>query len=329
MGVGQGKRGGDDQALCEGMGGGARETRRVEGVTEREEYGVADGQPAGTKREGDNGMLLADVSAIEERGRGMDGTEGGGASAGVCGRVSACRVVQLLAWVAKALAMRGHPRTSQLLHVLLYSAVAEAGAEAGAQDGDTDIDTGTGTGEQGCDNGDGGSGSGSSRGGEGWRVSREAVRGFACVLEDREDCLNAATHAVVRPLYKQRLWAALLPALTLALTHSQVHAHRHAQPHSQANLQLNSQPHSQAWASLQAAAPSSLASVATERAAACAASLPPPCPPAGHVPRPPGGGAGAAAPPAAAAAATSTEAGDEASGGRRWETQPGCVNRCV
>lgn len=191
---------------------------------------ITDGLPRGAATSG----AAADVSGASADVSGAV-AEGGGDR--VLARV---RAVRALSWVLKGLAMRGHPRAEEVAEVLLTLLLA--GSAAGTQhrhtgalnsaDGTSSAhhsrtvtqgsgSTADGDSSRGRDS-DEGRDTGSGKGLESLEsmvsampieVAQSAARGLGVVMDESEACLNAACHAFVRPLFRQRLLTFLVPGV--------------------------------------------------------------------------------------------------------------------
>ncbi|XP_078428169.1 ARM repeat superfamily protein [Wolffia australiana] len=88
-----------------------------------------------------------------------------------------------LAWIGKGLVMRGHERAEKVTSVLLKCLSSEKENDR-IQEGSHNM-----------------------------LVSRTAADGFHILFCDSDECLNRMFHATIRPLFQQRLFSALMPAL--------------------------------------------------------------------------------------------------------------------
>ncbi|GAB4850294.1 hypothetical protein Ancab_029593 [Ancistrocladus abbreviatus] len=104
-----------------------------------------------------------------------------------------------LAWIGKGLLMRGHEKIKDITMIFLQCLLSssEVGDSLQKQDSLDDRDNV-----------------------DLLSLMRSAADAFHILMADSEDCLNKRFHATVRPLYKQRLFSTLSPALLSFITKS-------------------------------------------------------------------------------------------------------------
>eukprot|EP01018_Ginkgo_biloba_P001984 Gb_13638 [translate_table: standard] len=107
------------------------------------------------------------------------------------------QAVTAVAWIGKALAMRGHNKTSDIAMLLL--SILRSSSKMHTSEGDNYMSKF----DKGMD--------------LKYQLASAAADGFGIIMKDSRTSLNKDCHALIRPLYKQRFFTSMIPILVLAI----------------------------------------------------------------------------------------------------------------